>query len=189
MRKIFAGAAMFSVIGAVLFGGAFAWRTSDSARGAALVGENGFEISYQPVCDGVADSYLDDSEPTDEAIDIAPVLCHTIIGPNGSNTEVGRGAGKNEGDFKLAVVGGDVKIRRLHDDTNDCSVNDFSGSVRLLSPGEVIPPGGEGGKFVAFVSVNDGAPASCQGELVYYRVTIYAENPDPSVDPSIANAR
>jgi hypothetical protein len=189
MRKIFAGAALISVIGAVLFGGVFAWRTSDSARGAALVGENGFEISYQPVCDGVADSYLDDSEPTDVAVDIAPVVCHTIIGPNGSNTEVGRGAGKNDGDFKLAVVGGDVKIRRLHDDTNDCSVNDFSGSVRLLSPGEVIPPGGEGGKFVAFVSVNDGAPASCQGEMVYYRVTIYAENPNPSVDPAIADAR
>ena len=109
MRKIFASAALVSVVGALLFGGAFAWRTSDSARGAALVGENGFEISYQPVCDGVADSYLDDAEPTDAAVDLAAVACHTIIGPNGSNTEVGRGAGKNEGDFKLAVVGGEVQ--------------------------------------------------------------------------------
>jgi len=182
MRKIFAGAALVSVIGAVLFGGAFAWRTSDSARGAALVGENGFEISYQPKCDGVADvPYLDDSEPTDAYLLPAPP-CHTLIGPNGATTEVGRGAGKNNGDFKLAVVGGDVKIRRLHDSTNSCSVDDFGGDVRLLSPGEVIPPGGEGGKFVAFVSVDAGAPASCQGELVYYRVTIYAENPDDAAN-------
>lgn len=188
MRKLFAGAALISVIGAVLFGGAFAWRTSDSARGAALVGENAFEISYQPVCDGVADvPYLDDVEPTDT--NISPIPCHTLIGPNGSTTEVGRGAGKNEGDFKLAVVGGEVKIRRLHQPANDCSVDDFGGAVRLLSPGEIIPPGGEGGKFVAYVSVKESAPPTCQRELVYYRVTIYAENPGPATDPTLAEAR
>ena len=190
MRKIFAGAALVSVLGAVLFGGAFAWRTSDSARGAALVGENAFEISYQPVCDGVADvPYLDVADPTDADLDSAPapVACHTLIGPNGSTTEVGRGAGKNEGDFKLAVVDGDVKIRRLHYAANDCSVDHFSGDVRLLSPGEIIPPGGEGGKFVAYVAVNDSAPVSCQGELVYYRVTIYAENRTPRPTPTAPN--
>lgn len=184
MRKIFASAALVSVIGAVLFGGAFAWRTSDSARGAALVGENGFEISYQPICDGVFDEpYQADPESTEA--ELVPIPCHTLIGPNGTTTEVGRGSGKNDGDFRLQVVGGDVEIRRLHRAVNDCSVDDFSGAVRLLSPGEVIPPGGEGGKFAAFVSVNDGAPASCQGELLYYRVTIYAENPnatDPATD-------
>jgi hypothetical protein len=182
MRKIFAGAAAVSLAATVLFGGAFAWRTSDSARGAALVGENGFEITYQPVCDAVSDEpYLADPEET--AADLQPIPCHTLIGPNGSTTEVGRGAGKNDGDFKLRVVGGEVDIRRLHRAENDCSVDDFSGAVRLLSPGEVIPPGGEGGKFVAFVSVDDGAPAGCQGELVYYRVTIFAENPGPA-DPA-----
>lgn len=184
MRKIFAGVTLVSLIGAVLFGGAFAWRTSDSARGAALVGENGFEITYQPVCDAVFDEpYLADPDSTEA--EPQPIPCHTLIGPNGTPTEVGRGAGKNDGDFKLQVVGGEVKIRRLHHDVNDCSVDDFSGAVRLLSPGEVIPPGGEGGKFVAFVSVDNGAPATCQGELVYYRVTIFAENPnatDPAVD-------
>ena len=185
MRKVFAGAAVFSVTAALLFGGAFAWRTSDSARGAALVGENEFSITYQPVCDGVADvPYLDDAEPTDAEALAAPP-CHTLIGPNGTTTEVGRGAGKNEGDFKLQVVDGEVKIRRLHYAANDCSVDDFGGDVRLLSPGEIIPPGGEGGKFVAFVSVDDGAPASCQGELVYYRVTIFAENPNATTDPAV----
>jgi hypothetical protein len=186
MRNVFAGAALVSVLGAVLFGGAFAWRTSDSARGAALVGENGFEISYQPVCDGIADvPYLDDTEPTDAELLPAPA-CHTLIGPNGSTTEVGRGAGKNTGDFKLSVVDGEVKVRRLHYAANDCSVDHFRGDVLLLSPGEIIPPGGEGGKFVAFLSVADGAPAGCQGELVYYRVTIYAENPDDATEPALA---
>ena len=38
---------------------------------------------------------------------------------------------------------------------------------------------------MAFVSVDDGAPASCQGELVYYRVTIFAENPNATTDPAV----
>jgi len=181
MRKIFAGTALVALTSAVLFGGAFAWRTSDSARGAALVGENEFSISYQPICDAVADApYLDDAESTEA--ELSPIPCHTIIGPNGSNTEVGRGSAKNDGDFNLAVVDGDVKIRRLHDAATDCTVDDFSGNVRIANPGEVIRPGGEGGKFAAFLGVNDGAPAGCQGELVYYRVTIYAENPLPTAD-------
>ncbi len=182
MRKVFAGAALVSVVGAVLFGGAFAWRTSDSARGAALVGENGFEITYQPICDATLDQpYLLDEEDTSATPDV--ISCHTLIGPNGSTTEVGRGSGKNDGDFNLQVVDGEVKIRRLHNLVEGCSVDDFSGDVRLLNPGEVIPPGGEGGKFVAFLSVADSAPPACQGELVYYRVTIYAENPN-ATDPA-----
>jgi hypothetical protein len=187
MRKIFAGAALISALAAVLFGGAFAWRTSDSARGAALVGENAFKISYQPVCDGVAAEPYLDVDAADAAL--PPIVCHTLIGPNGSTTEVGRGSGKNEGDFKLQVVGGEVKIRRLQHPENDCSIDDFGGAVRLLSPGEIIPPGGEGGKFVAFVSVDPGAPAGCQGELVYYRVTIFAENPGPTTSNDSVEAR
>lgn len=187
MRKIFAATVLSSLIASVLFGAAFAWRTSDSARGAALVGSNGFEIAYAPNCDGVLpEPYLAIDETDAELL---PIPCHSLIGPNGTSTEVGRGSGKNDGDFKLMVVGGDVGIRALHQTNRDCRAEHFDGAVRLLAPGEIIPPGGEGGKFVAFVSVKPGAPADCQGEVVYYKVTIFAENPGPvATDPELRPA-
>lgn len=176
MRKIFATAALTSVAGALLFGGAFAWRTSDSARGAALVGENEFNIVYTANCTAeVAEAFLELDE-TDAQF--APIPCATLIGPNGSSTEVGRGAGKNNGDFDLVVVGGQIGIRAVHFGERECRSQNFSGQVRLVNPGQVIPPGGEGGRFVAFISVGDDAPADCQGQLVYYRVTIVAQNPN-----------
>ncbi|GAB4327184.1 MAG: hypothetical protein Kow0010_10630 [Dehalococcoidia bacterium] len=179
MRKIFAVAALVSVAGAVILGGAFAWRTSDSARGAALVGSNGFSISYSPNCTATFNEPFLDVDVGDAEAEgpIAPIPCATLIGPNGTTTEVGRGAGKNDGDFDLVVVGGDVKIRAVHYADRECQPAHFNGFVRLLDPGRPIPPGGEGGKFAAYVGVAPGAPASCQGQLVYYRVTIVAENP------------
>lgn len=187
MRKIFAATALSSLIASVLFGAVFAWRTSDSARGAALVGSNGFEITYSPNCDGVLPEPYLDLEETDA--ELLPIPCHTLIGPNGTTTEVGRGSGKNDGDFKLMVVGGEVGIRALHQTNRACRAEHFAGAVRLLSPGEIIPPGGEGGKFVAFVSVKANAPADCQGEVVYYKVTVYAENPGPvATEPEPAPA-
>lgn len=178
MRKVFALAMFVAVAGAVLLGGAFAWRTSDSARGAALVGSNGFSISYQPNCTASFDEpFLDEA---DDAGSVSPIPCATLIGPNGTTTEVGRGAGKNGGDFDLVVVGGDVKIRAVHYPDRACQSSHFNGLVRLLAPGQRIPPGGEGGKFVAYVGVVPGAPEDCQGQLAYYRVTIVAENPQPT---------
>ena len=181
MRKIFATAALTSLAGALLFGGAFAWRTSDSARGAALVGENEFAISYAAHCTAdFAETFIDVDETDAE---LAPIPCATLIGPNGSTTEVGRGAGKNNGDFPLVVVGGEMKIRAVHYDNRDCRAENFSGDIRLLNPGQVIRPGEEGGRFAAFIKVAQDAPVDCQGQLVYYRLTVVAENPNSaSVD-------
>lgn len=175
MRRFFAATALTSLSGALLLGGVFAWRTSDSARGAALVGDNGFEISYRPHCDATSPEAYVDPTPDDAAL--PPITCHTLIGPNGSTTEVGRGAGKNTGDFKLIVVSGEVTIRALQRANTPCRPDNFGGAVRLLDPGQVIPPGGEGGKFAAFISVKPSAPAECRGEMVFYKVTISAENP------------
>lgn len=176
MRKIFATAALTSLTGALLFGGAFAWRTSDSARGAALVGENGFEITYAPHCTAEFAEPFIDTDATDA--ELSPIPCATLIGPNGSLTEVGRGAGKNNGDFPLVVVGGEMKIRAVHFNNRECRAENFSGDIRLLQPGQVIRPGEEGGKFAAFIKVNQDAPDDCQGQLVYYRLTVVAENPN-----------
>lgn len=178
MRKIFATAALTSLAGALLFGGAFAWRTSDSARGAALVGENGFAITYVPHCTADFTEPFIDTDETDA--ELAPIPCATLIGPNGSITEVGRGGGQNNGDFPLVVVGGEMKIRAVHYPNRECRAQNFSGDIRLLNPGQVIQPGEEGGRFAAFISVADNAPADCQGQLVYYRLTVVAENPNSS---------
>ena len=76
-RKLFAGLTLTSLVGVTVVGGVFAWRTADSARGAAVVGENVFEIRYRPVCD--ADAALTATDP--ETGDTIP--CLTLIGWNG----------------------------------------------------------------------------------------------------------
>lgn len=184
-RKLFAATTLVALAGVAILGGVFAWRTSDSARGAALVGANGFEIRYEPVCSpetaGIA---VADPE------DASPIPCLTLIGYNGVSTLVGKGSAKNGGDFRLRVVEGSLRVRAVlghTDPTLDadeavaaCGPEHFRGSVRILNPGEVIPPGGEGGKFAAYLTVAPGAPARCQGKIVLYKVTIVAENPQPT---------
>lgn len=192
-RRLFAAVSLTALAGVTVLGGVFAWRTADSARGAAVVGANGFEIEYRPICD--SDAIAPADPETGEAIP-----CLTLIGWNGQSTTVGEGWGKNNGDFPLTVVGGRVAIRglletaatgpeptaidedSLDDDTEArrCSVDDFSGGVRIANPGEIIRPGGEGGKFAASLKVHEDAPSSCQGVIVLYRVTIVAENPSVS---------
>ncbi|MFN0095590.1 MAG: hypothetical protein ACKVVT_12555 [Dehalococcoidia bacterium] len=183
MRKFFAGGAAVAAAGILLFGGVFAWRTSDSARGAALVGSNVFQIKYEPNCTATIDEAL--AHP-DEGVDAIP--CLTLIGPNGSVNIVGKGIGVNEGDFKLAVVDGSLKVRAVHRPDAGCKPEHFAGDVRILSPGEIIPPGGSGGPFAAYIKVLSDAPAECQGQIVYYRVTIEAENPNAATDPTLAVA-
>ena len=196
-RKLFAVVTLTALSGVAIFGGVFAWRTADSARGAAIVGQNVFQIAYEPVCDG--DGLAPADPDTGEAIP-----CLTLIGHNGQTTKVGEGYGKNTGDFDLSVVGGRVAIRQViapvapaaavddldadlvEPDLRACSVDDFGGEVRLANPGEVIPPGGEGGKFGASLKVSDDAPRGCQGSIVVYRVTIVAENPDSATDPALS---
>jgi hypothetical protein len=184
-RKLFAGIALTSLAGIAIFGGVLAWKTSDSARGAALVGSNGFKIHYRPECtsDAVAPA-----DPEDPAF-VHP--CLTLIGYNGVITTVGAGKGENNGDFKLAVVGGSLEVRAVLSpvdpavvaaDTADrrCGPEDFAGRVVLSNPGEIIPPGETGGEFKAALAVKPSAPANCQGKVVIYKVTIEAENPQPS---------
>lgn len=174
MRKMFAGVTVTSLAGVAILGGVFAWKTSDYAKGAALVGKNSFEVRYAPNCNlpGPLEAPLVDTEG-----DAVPIPCLTLIGYNGVTTRVGKGVGANNGNFKLQVVGGRVGVRALSDEGRECKPAHFSGQVRLLNPGEIIPPGGEGGAFYAFLNVNRDAPADCQGEIVYYKVVIEAENP------------
>lgn len=174
LRNIFAGTTFAAIAAALVLGGVFAFTTSDSARGAARVGENGFEITFKPVCDGVLTEPYLDTEATPDENTIIP--CHTIIGPNGSRTTVGEGFGSNNGDFDLVVTGGRVEIRTLHYADTECRTENFGGLVEVFGE-EVIPPGGEGGKFEVALTVAEDAPEDCQGQLIYYKVIVEAENP------------
>jgi hypothetical protein len=174
LRNVFAGTTFTAIAIALVLGGVFAFQTSDSARGAAIVGTNGFEITFKPVCDGVLTEPYLDTEAAPEANTIIP--CHTIIGPNGSRTVVGEGFGSNNGDFDLLVTGGFVEIRTLHYADTECRTDNFGGLVEIFGE-EVIPPGGEGGKFAVALTVAEEAPDDCQGQVVYYKVTVEAENP------------
>ncbi|MFQ5380779.1 MAG: hypothetical protein ACE5EF_04020, partial [Dehalococcoidia bacterium] len=49
-RLFFVSTAAVTLAGALLMGGALAWKTADSARGAAIVGSNGIEIRYESNC-------------------------------------------------------------------------------------------------------------------------------------------
>ena len=178
MRKLFATVTLTSLAGIAVFGGAFAWKTSDYAKGAAVVGKNSFQMKYAPNCNLPA--AIEVPPLIDTEADAIPIPCLTLIGYNGVTTAVGKGIGVNNGYFKLRVVGGRIGIRALSDETRECKTSHFEGGIRLLNPGEIIPPGGEGGAFAAFLTVNRDAPADCQGEVVYYKVVIEAENPEPS---------
>lgn len=184
MRTLFSAALLVSLVAAAAIGSAAAWRASDSARGAALVGKNAFSIRYEPNCDGALVSGY--PAPADEspepAPDPQPIPCHTLIGPNGATTQVGKGVGQNQGDFPLRVVGGELAIRNvvgttpIQPEANDCRPEHFSGSINVDSQ-DIIRPGEQGGAFRAAITVDADAPPSCQGKLVFYRVTIVAENP------------
>ena len=194
-RKVFAGITLVALAGIAIFGGVFAWRTSDAARGAALVGSNGFEIQYEAICDAANGDPVVDPDTGDT------VICLTLIGHNGTTTQVGEGKSVNNGDFDLIVVSGSVEVKHVlapigpapidPDEAAEnpdllipCSVDHFSGELVLSSPGEVIPPGGTGGPFAAFLTVHDGAPPTCQGNIAIYKVSVVAENPSaPDPEP------
>ena len=195
-RKVFAGITLFALAGIAIFGGVFAWRTSDSARGAALVGSNGFEIQYEAICDAANGDAVVDPDTGDV------LICLTLVGHNGTTTQVGSGKSLNNGDFDLVIVGGSLEVRHVigpidpvpvdpdeaaanPDLLIPCSVDHFSGELVLASPGEVIPPGGTGGPFSAFLTVHDDAPPTCQGNIAIYKVSVVAENPsDPIPEPA-----
>ncbi len=184
-RLFFVSTAAVTLAGALLMGGALAWKTADSARGAAIVGSNGLEIRYQSHCPEPRPLPGDVVLPADADaadIDADAVACLTLIGPNGARTLVGKGAATNTGDFDLRVVGGDLRvthvINRNQASSLDrlCTRDDFKGAVEITGDPN-LAPGETGAEFAAFLALAASAPASCQGDIVLYRVTVEAENP------------
>jgi hypothetical protein len=158
MRKVFAGALIFSVIGAVILGGTLAWQNSK------LVASN------QTVDVGILDwgsVYVQNSD--------------ALLGPNGYTNQVGIGSLVNSGEFNLALLGGQVVIRNVATVFNpgaghgSCDADNFFGSVEslvpaangYLSPGEALEDA-----YVVKIGVAAAAPTACMGATVTYDVYV-----------------
>lgn len=167
LRKVFAGATLLSVTGAILLGGVFAWRTDQKVSGEAVVGYQAFTIY----------DFIDGKAP--------------VLGPNGAESHVSWLQLQNTGMFLIEITGGIVTIDSVSNpgiggepgpDNPACTPEHFSGDVRLdedMSQGwdYVLFPGQVGGEFDIFLTVEWDAPNSCMGAIVQYTVTIFGENP------------
>lgn len=165
MRKVFAGATLLSVTGAVLLGGVFAWQTDQKVAGEAAVGYQAFEVWW------------------DWENEFA------LLGPNGADTEVGGIKAENTGQFLIEITGGDVTIDDVSNwgiggepgpDNPACTAAHFSGSVipdESVGWENVLAPGQDGAEHDVLLGVEWTAPNSCMGAVVQYTVTVYGENP------------
>jgi hypothetical protein len=162
MRKIFAGAMLFSVIGAVILGGTLAWQNTQlvATNVVVPVGTLGWGSIYVQETDA-------------------------LLGPNGYVTTVGHGTLSNTGDFniKLLASGSSVLIRNVDSGHSSCDPWNFWGTVQDLTGGTVIAPGtsfadgpnGPGMAYRVLIGVKDNAPFACMGALVTYDVYITIE--------------
>jgi hypothetical protein len=179
MRKIFAGATIFSLIGAALLGGVFAWTVSDHEDGQNDVGEGGIEIVYWT-------EYED-----------------ALLGPQGSDVKVAAGELNNVGDFAVNNLRGTVHATDVcHvsegtqgeflgcvQDELKCTTDDFGGDL-WWEPGDgtgsdiSLAAGDEDDgdvKFQVFVTMAADAPDTCQGATVSWEVWIEADTYDDDV--------
>ncbi len=155
MRKIFGGAMLFSVIGAVVLGGSLAWSaTKNTGENQITVGTIDFSISYFQLA--------------------------SLLGPNGTSTQVGGGQINNTGTFNLVWDSGAVFIINVTPGNgNSCGVQNFSGTVNPVlalaqSPiGQPIPPGANNvDGYVVNIATALNAQVACQGAAVSYVVAI-----------------
>ena len=150
MRKIFAGALIFSVIGAVILGGTLAWSNSKTLGPYQItVGSLSWDVSFSPANSGMA-------------------------GPNGAENLAGTGIVTNLGDYEIGLVGGTVIIKNVDVGHAACDANNFSG--RFVNVwGDAIPiTSTVDDAFQVLFKVGETAPQSCIGATVTYdlRVTV-----------------
>jgi hypothetical protein len=158
MRKVFAGAMLFSVIGAVILGGTLAWQNTKK------IGET------QTVDVGFLDwgsVYTQNSDAQ--------------LGPNGYQNQIGIGSISNSGEFNLSLLGGLIVIRNVQTIATpgsshaNCDTDNFFGSVESLVPpgdGFFAPGVTVEDAYVVKMSVADTAPNSCMGATVSYDVYV-----------------
>jgi hypothetical protein len=167
MRKIFAGATIFSLIGAALLGGVFAFQVSDHIEGENTVGNGGIELDEQQ-------------------------LLPNLLGPNGSDVVVALADIDNVGDFFVKDFGGEVHISEVSQcaeddeecvDTLKCNTTDFGGFIWYEGEDWLAPhdDGNGDAQVSVFITMAEDAPDTCQGRVVSWEAWITAESFDPEV--------
>ena len=153
MRKVFAGALIFSVIGAVVLGGTLAWQSTKIVASNQLVsvGALNWDSTYTQSSDA-------------------------LLGPDGSVTTVGFGNLVNAGDFNLALLGGAVIVKNVDTGHASCDTGNFVGSIIDLTGGEILadPPAANviEDAYRVQILVLQGAPTACIGATITYDVKI-----------------
>lgn len=158
MRKVFAGAMLFSVIGAVILGGTLAWQ--DTRRVAA----------NQTVEVGILEWGSIYTQSSDAQ-----------LGPNGYQNTIGFGTLSNTGEFNLALLGGQVLVTNVRtlatpgSSHANCDTDNFFGSVETLpfdGDGYIAPGQTVDRAYIVKMQVADTAPVSCMGATVTYDVFV-----------------
>jgi hypothetical protein len=159
MRKIFAGAMLFSVIGAVILGGTLAWQNTQ------LVADN------ETVDVGTLAWSSTYTQST-----------NARLGPNGFTSTVGFGTLTNGGDFNIVLLplASSVVIVNVDQGHASCDPANFSGAVVDNTGGSTIPagtswadgPNGPGDAYWVRMTVAENAPFACMGATVTYDVYI-----------------
>ena len=169
MRKIFAGAMIFSVIGAVILGGALAWSsTFHIGPLTATVGDLAFRAIFT-------------QEP------------NALIGPNGVSTHMGDIDIINTGDFNLVnriaslenPGGSRVLILNVDASHASCAPSNFSGTLLTNNVIEINQLGLAPGKtaldaLTVQLNVAATAPNACIGTIVSYDILLVMATANPA---------
>jgi hypothetical protein len=177
MRKIFAGAMAFSVIGAVILGGALAWNDQESFVGISQVGSFDWDLDG-PLC---TDETIPDIAPCHDdpgTLTNDPALTFNLLGPAGEEVDIAYGSIENSSDsnFSIKFVGGEVLIGEIVA-AGLCNSANFAGLVSGLGAmhAEPIEPGEHGGQFRAAIQVVSNANEGCIGATVGWQTNIFVE--------------
>jgi hypothetical protein len=174
MRKVFGGAMIFSIVGAIVLGGALAWNSSKT--------QGPFPVSVGTL----SWQFFYGQDPSAE------------LGPDGNITRVGQGWIENDGDFQIALNDpnpGSVFIQNVSPGHDNCNVNNFFGGLNSDQKGDTHPvdsgtvgPHGNktGGDFWVDIGVAANAPTACIGATISYTVTvnIHTISPNPPPPPT-----
>jgi hypothetical protein len=151
MRTVFAGAALFSIVGSVVFGGALAWNSSVTLTGVqATIGDLEYTANYNP----------------------AP---NALLGPDGATTTVGNIDLQNTGDFNLGWDSALVIPKSVDALHPACDVSNFSGQV---SPNGAIVTSGIAPNVIqanaarVMITVKSGAPVACAGGTLTFDIVV-----------------
>ncbi len=172
LRKIFGGATLLSLTGAIALGVVFAapWGATGTGSGQNNIGMASTNVVYE-------EDIMGDGTVT-----------HVIVGPNDNiYRPVGHVEMYNHSNSQYNLVSGtgSVKIDGVQEDPNgnpntqaddgQCLIQDFAGDVQNISTTPVVPGAHDPLQGTVRIAVLSTAAPSCQGKIVSFTATINAQ--------------